>query len=145
MYVKEGNHFLRKQKSYSKTENIFDNQNAFSKASHNCTFLGEVYQNTLTMMNLETFLKESNEEVIKVNQIMRYTKCRLSHYTLTYNKKRLERNRIFVGINIQSHVWETGAAPKKKAIYRHLSVSKAHIWLNLAGVFWPLRMPSRNF
>ena len=50
MYVKKGNQFPRKQKSDSKTENMFDHQNAFSEASHNRTFLGEVYQNTVTMM-----------------------------------------------------------------------------------------------
>ena len=37
---------------------------------------------------LETFLKESNERVIKVNQIMSYIKCRLSQlHTYTQQEK----------------------------------------------------------
>ena len=60
MYVKKGNQFPRKQKSDSKTDND---------------------------VHLETFLKESNEEVIKTNQIMCYTKHRLSHFTLTHSMK----------------------------------------------------------
>ena len=60
---------------------------------------------------LETFLKVSNKDFIKGNQTMSHAKCRLSHCILTHNKKRLVRSRILVGVNIQPHVWEKGAAP----------------------------------
>ena len=109
MYVKEGNHFPGKQKSGSKTQNMFGNLQQSSKASHERTFLGEIYSENYA--HLETFLKESNEDVIKMNQMMSYTKCRLSHCTLMYNKKRLVRSRIFAGIKMQPHVWEKRAAP----------------------------------
>ena len=61
--------------------------------------------------HLETFLKELNEHVIKVNEIMPHTKCKLSHCAHTHNKERFERSRIFFGIKIQSRVREKGAAP----------------------------------
>ena len=53
MYVKEGKHFPGKQKSDSKTKDMFDNlqQKLFSKASHKHIFFGEIYQNIPTMMH----------------------------------------------------------------------------------------------
>ena len=68
--------------SKPKTFLTISNRNAFSKATRKLTFLGEFYQNALDNdAHLETFLKDSNKDVIQVSQIISYTKCRLSHCT----------------------------------------------------------------
>ena len=61
--------------------------------------------------HLET-LKDSNEDVNKVNQMMSYTECRLSHCALTHGKKTLVRSRIFVVIkHTTSCILDKVAAP----------------------------------
>ena len=102
---RKGTIFPVKQKFDSKTQVCLTiyNRNAFSKASHLNTFPRRVLsKNSDNDTHLET-LKDSNEDFIKVNQIISYTKCKLRHCTPTNNKKMLVRSRIFV-INIQSHV-----------------------------------------
>ena len=62
--------------------------------------------------HLET-VKDSNEDYIKVNQMMSYIECGLSYCVLTQDKKKLVRIRIFIGINIQPYVYEkTELLPK---------------------------------
>ena len=61
---------------------------------------------------LETFLKDSNEDVNNVNQMMFYTECKLSHCALTHDKKTFVRSRIFVVIkHTTPRIGERGAAP----------------------------------
>ena len=113
---------------------IISNKNAFSKASYERSFLGEVYQKKSDdEAHLETFLKDSNEDVNKVNQMMSYNECRLSHCALTHDKKALVRSRIFAVI--QPHAYERRELVPRKEIYRYLIVSKVHIYLNSAGGF----------
>ena len=101
MFIKEGNYFPGKQKFDSKTQNMFDNfqlkcffksfiQTQFPRRGLSKSSDGEVY--------LETFLKDSSEDVTKVNKMMSYTECRLSHCELTHEKKTLVWSRIFVVI-----------------------------------------------
>ena len=59
----------------------------FEKLPITALFLGRFVKILDNDAHMETFLKESNEDVIKVNQKVSYTKCRLSHYTLTKQEK----------------------------------------------------------
>ena len=43
-------------------------------------------------------LKNSNEDVIKVNQMMPYTECRSSHSALMHDKKMFVRSRTLIRI-----------------------------------------------
>ena len=61
--------------------------------------------------HLET-LKDSNEDVNKVNQMMSYTECRLSHCALTHGKKTLVKSTVFVVVeHATPRTWEKVAAP----------------------------------
>ena len=96
MYVKEGI-TSQENKSLTQKPNIrlrISNRNAFSKASHKLTFLGEIYQKTPTMtVTWKPSLKTPMKILLRSNDNV------LHHsHKFTHDKKRLVRSRIFVGI-----------------------------------------------
>ena len=80
MYIKEGKQFPGKQKFDSKNQDMFDNQQQkcfFKSFPLACFPRKGLSKNFGDEAHLETFLKDSIEDVIKISQMMSYTELRL--------------------------------------------------------------------